>query len=285
MGPSSTSATQYDSAEERNQSVTKLPLLTENGENFVSWKAEVEAAITAKGLLRYLDGRATEPIMPPHQPHSTDDAVNEAYKKSLEEYDDAYDTWVQKNAQIKNIFYCTVPATLKLQLHALKSAKEAWDKICSEHQRNEPLSQVNLLTSMSELRTDDGQDPRETLNRYLDLKSRYANAGGIMASAQETAIILKFLPKSYRPSILPLFGEAARNKTTVKSEDLLATVKALAANEEYLDKSTGSSAYAARGAKGNSGGKRDKSKDKCANCGKLGHWKEDCWAEGGGKIR
>ena len=78
-----------------------------------------------------------------------------------------------------------------------------------EYQRNEPLSQVNLLTAMSDLRTKDGGDPQETLKRYSELKSRYANAGGVMDSALETAIILKSLPTLYRSSVLPLFAEAA----------------------------------------------------------------------------
>ena len=35
--------------------------------------------------------------------------------------------------------------------------------------------------------------------------------------------------------------------------------------------------------KGKGHGERDKTKDKCSNCQKLGHWVADCWAKGGGK--
>ena len=42
----------------------KLPVLTESGENFPSWKAEIESAVIGKGLMRYKDGRAKPPVAP-----------------------------------------------------------------------------------------------------------------------------------------------------------------------------------------------------------------------------
>ena len=35
--------------------------------------------------------------------------------------------------------------------------------------------------------------------------------------------------------------------------------------------------------KGHKGGSNLKRKGECHNCGKKGHWTQDCWEEGGGK--
>jgi len=290
MSPSGTSVS-YDYDDERTQSSSKLPRLSESGENFPTWKAEVESAVIAKGLLRYMDGRAKPPIPPVDLDASQqrDATLVAAQAVQVEKYDTDYDQWMEKNAQLMTIFYRTVSPSLKLELHPLKTAAEAWKRILEEHQRNEPLSQINILTAMGDLKTEDGQDPRETLKQYAELKSRYGAAGGVMDSAQESAIILKFLPPSYRPSILPLFSEAARNKTTVTSSALLATVKAVAASEFHLENPTVVAGAFLSHAKGRGGlnsrgqAKSNRLKDKCSNCGKLGHWREDCWSKGGGK--
>lgn len=292
MVPQSTSSTTYDNSDDRSPTFTKLPKLEESGNNFVAYKAEVEAAIAAKGLLRYMDGRAVEPVAPV-KPKAADSAGLTAYPALRETYDDQYDKWVTQNARVKTLLYQTLPPTIKLQIHGKSAASDAWKFICDEFNRVEPLAQVNLLTSMNELRTADGADPIVTINKYLELKSRYSNAGGVMDSALEAATLLRLVPNNYRPSILPLFGEASRKKTFVDPTELLTTIKTIAKDEKYLAETTRADAYYAnthggKGGKSGGGGKgkaggRDKSKDKCSNCSKLGHWAADCWAKGGGK--
>ena len=41
--------------------------------------------------------------------------------------------------------------------------------------------------------------------------------------------------------------------------------------------------YSNDSSKGQKGGSSSKKEGKCHNCGKKGHWKKDCWQEGGGK--
>jgi hypothetical protein len=208
------------------------------------------------------------------------------YEKAVETHKEDYDLWVQKNKKIKTVFYQTVPASKKLTIMQVANAAEAWKALCKEQKNCGAILQVNILDQINALQTADGGDPRDTLDRLEELKADYASAGGQLDKPSELATIIRLLPPLYWITIQTMLADATLNKRSINPTDLAATIREVARDDANLDKRAKTSeAYSARPnpQKTCGHGKRDKSKDTCANCNAKGHWHEDCWSEGGGK--
>ena len=94
-------------------STARVPALAEDGSNWVLYKAQFLAAVQAKGLRRYLEGKERQPIQPT-APGVDSDAD--------EKYETALDKWAANHAAIKSLLFQTVPETLKLEILALTRA-------------------------------------------------------------------------------------------------------------------------------------------------------------------
>jgi len=96
------------------------------------------------------------------------------------------------------------------------------------------------------------------------------------------AILIGSLPPSYDPYISALNATSSVLRTFLSPDDLMHTI-----TDEYehrnlgrLSKKEENIAFAAEDE-----GRKGRSALMCFNCGKKGHKKADCWAEGGGKAR
>ena len=97
-------------------------------------------------------------------------------------------------------------------------------------------------------------------------------------------IVIGSLPPSYNPFILALNAISSAIGSFIIPDDLMQTI-----TDEYdrwtLGRTSKREENVAFYAGDNAGkGKRKQSDAKCYNCGKKGHKKIDCWAEGGGKA-
>jgi hypothetical protein len=255
---------------------TPLPKLQSEGENFVLWKAELESAITSKGLLRYIDGRAKAPVEPAFPAKADpkakdyDKDIATQYHKDVYTWELGCDTHAQRNERVKTMLYATIPETLKLSIMGIKTAAEAWKVICEEFENLGDLPQQSLLDHMHALRCDEDGDPRETLNELMKLKARYASSGGVLSDQEERTIIIQLLPQSWCPTIRTILASARLNSQPVTAKLLTTAIKEVCRDDATLVSKTESALAAS-------------TPTKCENCSKLGHRKVDCWAKGGGK--
>lgn len=100
-------------------------------------------------------------------------------------------------------------------------------------------------------------------------------------------IIMGSLPSSYDPYVSAVIATSSVLGTTLSANDLM-----LMLTEEYEHctlktkggKKEDDAAFHSNDAeKGDKGGSNSKKNTTCHNCRKKGHYKKDCWAEGGGK--
>ena len=255
----------------------KVPKLSEDGANWVTYKTELISAVGAKGLKRYLTGVEKQPV-PPTAPGVDPDADDK--------YESAVDIWESKHDTIKSLLYQTIPETLKLKIVNLKRASEAWKVICDRFDNQGDFVQVNILDRMQALRVEDNADPRPILNELEKLKTEYATAGGDLKDDQYKVMIIGRLPKSYRESVRTIMASTRHrvHPTTGQSwpltpSELIDTIHDIARDDSALDSSRRPNDAALTF----SSGSKVIDKETCANCGKKGHWKKDCWSKGGGK--
>ena len=88
-------------------STSKIPALNEDGSNWVLYKAQFLAAVQAKGLRRYLEGRERVP-QPTTAPGVDSDAD--------ERYETAVDKWLGNHLAIKMLLFQMVGAASPLLL-------------------------------------------------------------------------------------------------------------------------------------------------------------------------
>jgi hypothetical protein len=92
------------------------------------------------------------------------------------------------------------------------------------------------------------------------------------------------MPDRYRPLIHTLIASTQVNKLTLNPNDLISHITEAAKHDFAQEQAKkDDAALAAR-----TGGKRNnkskpKQEGKCNNCGREGHWKDDCWSKGSGK--
>ncbi|KAF9799838.1 hypothetical protein IEO21_10490 [Rhodonia placenta] len=160
---------------------SRIPKLNEDGSNWVLFKEQFVAAVSAKGLVRFLDGREKVPV-PTTAPGVDPDAD--------ERYEAAQDIWVAKHQTIRTLLFQTLPEAIKLRIAPLQRASEAWKTVVDEYDDQGEFVQVELLRQMHALRCEENTDPRPTLNKLERLKSEYATAGASVQSLPKLSRIL-----------------------------------------------------------------------------------------------
>lgn len=135
---------------------SRIPKLNEDGSNWVLFKEQFVAAVSAKGLVRFLDGREKVPV-PTTAPGVDPDAD--------ERYEAAQDIWVAKHQTIRTLLFQTLPEAIKLRIAPLQRASEAWKTVVDEYDDQGEFVQVELLRQMHALRCEENTNPRPTLNK------------------------------------------------------------------------------------------------------------------------
>jgi len=164
---------------------------------------------------------------------------------------------------------------------------------------------------LSAMKLSDNDDPKTHLSEMKQhfqlMLQRHENLmkmGSEISDTRFNTLIMSSLPESYRPTLQTITASERANaltggsNTKMKSSDLIAFLLEEAQHRAINDeRSRGPEQALATQAKwkgkGKGKAKQAKSDDKalnadseitCHNCGKKGHKKLDCWAEGGGKA-
>ncbi|KAL7278122.1 hypothetical protein ACG7TL_008093 [Trametes sanguinea] len=239
-------------------STMRVPILIEDGSNWVLYKAQFLAYAYLKGLRRYLEGTEALPV-PTTAPGVDPDAD--------ERYETAMDKWTANHATVKTLLFQMLPESLKLEITTLTHAADMWRAVTLRYD-----NQGNFV-QMQRLKCDEGADPRPVLAQLAKLRSEYATASGMLSDEQYRVLILALLPTSYRPAIRAILASARAAGMTLTSTAILTAINNIACDEHALDgeqSGTNVSALAVRSIK-------------CFNCNKEGHTKAECWSKGSGK--
>ncbi len=88
----------------------RIPVLAKDGSNWILYNAQFLAAVHAKGLHRYLEGREQRPV--PLTAYGIDSDADKRYET-------AYNKWAANHAANKSLLFQTTPEPLKLEIMAL----------------------------------------------------------------------------------------------------------------------------------------------------------------------
>jgi hypothetical protein len=300
MGPAAEMAT--PDASTSAIKLTQLPRLARDGENWLTYQEKVVNAIKARKLCRHLTGTARKPaelIEKDDGFYLASDSDSKALTdKQVDEHEELLDAWEEKEAQLRELVYNTVDNSTFLQIKGQPTAAKMWDKLVSIYgSKGSAQFEATLLGKLQNARFTDDGDMRAHLGNMTTLRERLDKVGAPLSDAQFNAYIQTSLSLSprFQPLLTTLNTSARLSKVATTSEDLIWQLNEEANRfklEEGLNKAN-AAMFAAHtkaqagpsGNRNNDKGKgRSKSDNKCTNCKKKGHTKENCFAKGGGKA-
>ncbi|CAN0886825.1 hypothetical protein LINGRAHAP2_LOCUS15452 [Linum grandiflorum] len=123
-----------------------------NGKNYSLWEFQFRYFVAGKGLISYLDGRATEPIAPSASSSTSkeDAAARAAAEKKLVAelmtYAKELEKWNLNNAKVFSCIINSVELRIALTLRMFTSATAIWSHL----EKTVMLSDILLLTADKE---------------------------------------------------------------------------------------------------------------------------------------
>src|SRR5258708_5950247 len=114
-----------------------IPKLAKDGTNWITYKERMLTAISAQGLMHYINGQVKQPI-----PFTIDPSNNTpvradgkpAMEVEIEALDDKLNEFCQKDSLVKQHIFSTISDRLLLCIQSLQSASKIWAKIHKIHE-------------------------------------------------------------------------------------------------------------------------------------------------------
>ena len=269
----------------------KVPKLDVAGTNWVVYKDRFLWAVDARGLLEHVEGPNSEPSRPRvtmkketgadgkerevESPTSDDEKKLEAWREKVK-------VWRQGEAVVKQQIAATIPDSLFMKIRTKGTAYQIWEALILEFQNKSWMVSVDLRRRLQQQRCGDKGDMRTHLATLRTMREDLAAMGHAPTDDDFNAIIIGSLPPSYDTYISALNATSSVIGTYLSPDDLMHTI-----TDEHDRRSLGKSSKKEENAAFHAGGGKGKKapfSGKCFNCGKKGHKKPDCWAEGGGKA-
>jgi Reverse transcriptase (RNA-dependent DNA polymerase)/gag-polypeptide of LTR copia-type/Zinc knuckle len=166
----------------------------------------------------------------------------------------------------------------------LLTASQMWARIKADATTKSQLYKIDAKRRLGEAKCAEDDDMNEHLDKLTEIRDELLAMGTTVPDEEYTEILIASLPASYRSLIASIIHSATVQGTSVKSEALIRVLREEAKHKAIETRGTASSDTVLAAQKGKQKHKKSKSAGKkCFNCGKEGHIKADCWAEGGGK--
>jgi len=160
----------------------------------------------------------------------------------------------------------------------VSTSANAWKAILAEFQPKSLIAQAVATQAFWDLKYTDGADMRAHVNRLRELQDEAVAAGATMADETLVMRIIASLPPSWNP----LIGSLDHSKMT--SNDLIARLLSedtrrnqQSGTSDDVALRTGGKPYGRnRGNKSSDDRKSRTKKGDCFNCGKAGHFANEC---------
>ena len=264
----------------------KVPKLEANGKDWPIWKSHLELSVVARGLMGYLDG--TMPMLvsiadgqsPGWTPTTAEQKLIDAHPKKLAD-------WMECDAVVKQIAVAILNM-LFMKVMRKTTAKEYYDILKVEFEGRLLVISVEQRRKLGEMKLKENGDARNHIEKMLYMCEELATMGNPISDQDLFNIMFSSLPRSYN-TILSAVSSNIKLHGKLYSPDQLASLiidhyDVMLSQDGGKSKASKSDDAAFSAGDGSKHGKgKAKFKGKCHNCGKTGHMKTDCWAEGGNK--
>lgn len=220
-----------------------------NHNNFTIWKYRIEMVLKARKLWKYVELEAGD-----------DKAEIEKEQEAL--------------AQIA----LSVSDNVVGHIRTAKTAKVAWEKICSVFEQKGLATQIFLRRKLINLKFVDTEPMQNHINKVRELADQLDSIGDAVKDKELAIIILCSLPERYDSLILSLEARSPNELTF----DFVAG-RLLAEEERQKEQSVNSSNNSSINpvVMFSEAGKDRNRKTQCHYCKKTGHFERNCWDKHG----
>jgi transposase InsO family protein len=237
-----------------------------NGENYIAWRLKMEWVLTELHLWDVVAEGGPPTAVVPTAPTAEERTAIEA--------------WQQKDYQARREIGLRINDEYLVYAGEATTAAGLWHRLTTVFQGRDPLNVINLRREFTSLRAVDGTDMGEHVRKLRRMHLSLLARGQFISEQDFCSTLLTSLPGSWRAFITVIHGQLAN----ITAEVLMSKVT----EEDQLRKQDTIQETALRtsgsGAGSRNTGKSNLKRGKCHNCGKKGHFKQDCWAPGGGKA-
>ena len=216
-----------------------------NGQNYETWKVQAKLTLLKEGLWGVVQGTETAPA---------------------EENADARAKFVGRRDKALATLGLSVDPTLLYLLDGIDDPKEAWKKLNDQFCKKTWANKLELRKKLHTLRLKEGESVQEHIRQMTELFRGLAEMDSPLTEEDKVVYLLASLPESFSVLVTALEASPEVPKMEVVTERLLH-------EERKLISRTGAGEEKAMTAKD----KRPRKKGPCHHCGKLGHYKRDCW--------
>ena len=266
----------------------RIPKLEVSGANWVIYKDRFTLALDARCILDHIDGTGKEPTDPIAEEDRTAKKALTAEQKILEtEWKKEMKEWKQGEAIAKQQIASSIPDSLFMKICQKVSACDMWIELGNYFEKRSRMVSIDLRRRFQEVRCAEKGDVIAHLATLRTMREDLASMGETLSENDFYAIIMGSLPSSFDNYISAVSATSSVLGSHLSADDLMLTI-----TEEYErrnlkakfgKKDENVALYSNDSEKGNKGGSSSKKNVECYNCGKKGHIKKECWAEGGGK--
>ena len=184
--------------------------------------------------------------------------------------------WKKQDKKARKEICLRISDEYLVYMNEALTAKSAWDTLQGIFESKASIGVVYLRRDLFRTIAEEGANMEEHVRKMRGLQQQLAARGEAISDKDFSNTLLTSLPASWSTFITAIHAAG----TALTSETLMARIL-----DEDASRKAGSSRQTAlksnhRGATKRSDGA---TKGKCHNCGKKGHYKQDCWMKGGGK--
>ena len=251
--------------------------LKEDGSNYNSWKFRQQLVLRLRRIEGIVTGQEKRPTLPPG-----------ADAKTRQLYDEELADWQARDQEAFAQITLAMEDGVLADVIEAETAHEAWTRIVARWEGSGVQSLSFLYHQLVNTKLEEEQDVSAGFNLIRSTASKMKTLGEPVGDSMLAQILMNVLPPSY--AIVSTVLQTSNSQGSI-SPDMV--VRAALAEEERRKKGLGLTAMFSNPSSNIPQSKNSRGKGKqtpnpkpkgqpCANCDKIGHTKDKCWAKGGG---
>ncbi|QRW23993.1 integrase core domain protein [Rhizoctonia solani] len=266
-------------------------------ENYNTWRIQMEDILTNLDLYSYVDGtnERPKPKIKIRVTGRKDDDGNDLPDLEVGNDDSAYTEWIKANRKALSNIRLRVEGNVLTHIQSCKYSADAWNLLAATFQVKGTVGLIDLQRKFFSHRMSDSKDIEEHIQCMRGWFQQINDiAPNSCTEADWITTLVASLPDSwdtFTQSVSFEFNTEDKNKLANQVSDLRSRIMA-EAHQRNTQQPDGKIFFATNKPSFNkfvrtnmSNKGPDKSKSKCNNCGKIGHWAAKCRGPGGGAFK